>query len=217
MLIKDIMDHHPVTIQPNTTVAEARQLLQERHLSAIPVVENKNRLKGLVTHNCLMINPDLVGSHDIMELSEFLADLKVKKAMIKGPDLICISQDKTIEEASSLMLREKVGCLPVVEEKRLIGLITRDDLLIQLTEMMVADMPAVRATLRVPMVRGEMAKLVNAISKAGLGILASGLTVEHPDDAYCRVVIKTRNTTINELTAILQAVPDQELLDIREM
>jgi acetoin utilization protein AcuB len=216
MLVKDVMDHHPVTINLETSVDVARQLMRERHISAIPVLDN-NILKGLATHNSLMINPDLVGSHDLMELSEFLAELKIKRAMIKGPDLITISPDKTVEEASHLMLQEKVGCLPVVNEKLLVGLITRGDLLVQLTEMMAINMPSTRATVRMPMIKGEMAKLVCAISNAGLGIMCSGVIRDRSDAGYVNMVIKIRNTTVEDLESILKDVPDQRIIDIRSM
>ena len=124
--------------------------MRERHTSCIPVVEKRKRLKGLATRHSLMINPDMVGSHDIMTLSQLVAELKIKNAMIKGPNLITITAEQTIEEASKLMLDEAVGCLPVVDDKALVGLITRDDLLAELTEMMGVDIPSIRVTIRMP-------------------------------------------------------------------
>jgi acetoin utilization protein AcuB len=218
MLVKDVMDHHPVTVTPDTPVAEVRQLMRERHTSSIPVVENRKLLKGLATRHSLMINPDMVGSHDIITLSQLVAELKIKKAMIKGPDLITIHSDQTIEEASKMMLDEAVGCLPVVEEKvLLVGLITRDDLLAQLTEMMSLDMHSVRVTVRMPMVKGETAKLVNALSKAGLGLFASGTSRERTDEGYCRMVIKIRDTSLQNVKGIISSIPNQQIIDIREM
>ena len=217
MLVKDVMDGHPVTATPDDPVAEVRRLMRARHTAYVPVVEDGNILKGLATRHSLMINPDLVGSHDIITLSQFVADLKIKKAMIKGPDLIAIHQDQTIEEASKLMLDEEVGCLPVVERDMLQGIVTRDDLLAQFTEMMYADLPSVRVTIRMPMVKGEMVKLVNALGRAGLGIFASGSIREHSGEEYCRMVVKIRNASLDDVEGIVSNIPGQEIVDIRNM
>jgi acetoin utilization protein AcuB len=217
MLVKDVMDHHPVTVTPDTPVAEVRQLIRERQTYAIPVNEKRKSLKGLATRPSLMINPDMVGSHDIATLSKMVAELKIKKAMIKGPDLMTIQPDQTIEETSKLMLDEAVGSLPVVEDKVLVGLITRDDLLAQLTEMMGSNIPCIRVTLRIPTVKGEIAKLTAALSQGGLGIYANETLSEKSGEGYWHMVVKIRNTTMETVKEIINTIPDHRIIDIREM
>ena len=216
MLVKDVMDHHPVTITPDTPVAEVRQLMGERRTYAVPVVEKRKLLKGLATRSSLMINPDMVGSHDLVTLTKMVAELKIKKAMIKGPDLITIQPNQTIEQASKLMLDESVASLPVVEDKVFVGLITRDDLLAQLTDMMGADIPSIRVALRIPNVKGELAKLAAAFSQGGLGIYACG-TISEPGQRDCHMVVKTRNTSLETVKNIINTIPEHRIIDIREM
>ena len=78
----------------------------------------------------------------------------------------------------------------MVEEKVLLGLITRDDPLAQLTEMMAVEIPSIRVTIRMPNVKGKIAKLAKALSEAGLGIAASGICREPTWRGYTRTVVK---------------------------
>lgn len=217
MLVKDVMDHHPVFVDPNMPVSEVRRLIGEQHSHYIPVVGNGKVLKGLATRQTLLIDPDLLGSLDMVDVASYVSTLKVKKVMIKADDVITISPEKTIEEAAKLMVDQEVGCLPVVNKKVVQGMLTSDDILAQLTEMMMTTTTSVRATMRMPYRVGEMAKLVNAVSAAGWGIGAAGGGYDRKKEGYWQQVIKIRNAQLADIEKVLKQIPDQELVDIRQM
>lgn len=81
-------------------------------------------------------------------------------------DAVFTNPSQPIQLAAKQMVDQKVGGLPVLEIKGVMGLVTSQELLARLSEMMIADVHAVRATMAMPLVKGEMTKLVNAISTA---------------------------------------------------
>lgn len=217
MLVKDYMTRHPIMIGPDMRVTEAQKLMAENNIRHLPVAADGKRLLGLVTRQRLSIPPERLGSLDVWEITRFLSDLTVSKVMVKGADLRTIIPEATVEEAADLMIRYKVGSLPVVEDGLVvIGIITEIDLLIELQNLLGANDAGWRVTVRVPDRIGEFSKLTKAMLDHGWGIMAMG-SVRAPKQAdYWDVVLKVRRPTRDELIAVLEAIPDQKLMDIRE-
>ena len=116
------------------------------------------------------------------------------------------------------MVEKKVGCLPVLEDDVVIGIITETDLLTQLMEMMATRICGVRATVRMANDKpGELAKLVAAIAAQGWGIRALGGSVMHKDPDKWDAVIKIEGVSKEELISVLKQVEGQEIIDVREI
>jgi acetoin utilization protein AcuB len=130
--------------------------------------------------------------------------------------VITINSNTTIEQAAQIMVKNNVGCLPVIDDGIVMGMITENDLLIQLTRMMIGHEEGVRVTVRMPMVRGELAKLVAAIAEKGLGIVSMGGAVALKDPTKWDAVVKIRGTR-EEVLAALGEVEGHEILDVREV
>ena len=138
--------------------------------------------------------------------------------MVKAKDVITVDQDPTIEEAARLMVEKKIGCLPVLEGKVVIGIITETDLLAQLAEMMGTRRQGVRVTMRMSNDKpGELARLVNAINAQGWGIMALGGAPTPKDSAQWDAVVKIRSVAKDELVAVLEQVEGQQIVDVREI
>ncbi|MEO5723221.1 MAG: CBS domain-containing protein, partial [Ilumatobacteraceae bacterium] len=112
--VREVMTEDVQTISEAATVADARLLLDEGHHSAFPVVDGSGRCVAIVAREDL-----LVEDHD--------PDAPV--ATIASRDVIEVSPDDTVLEALEVILREEVGHLPVVDGGRLVGLLTRTDVL----------------------------------------------------------------------------------------
>ena len=170
MLVKDCMTKHPLMAQPTMTILEAQRYMANNNIRHLPVVGKGKRLLGLVSQQTLLIQPAKLDSLNIWEFSRFLSNLPVREVMVKVKDIIAIEKDGTIEEASRLMVEKQIGCLPVLEEDIVVGLLTEFDLLSKLMELVGAREPGVRVTVRMPNVKGEIAKLIGSASledKAG--------------------------------------------------
>jgi acetoin utilization protein AcuB len=136
--------------------------------------------------------------------------------MLKGEDVITAAPDVTLEDAAKMMAKARIGCLVVLEEGVVVGVITETDMLVELNQLLGGDVSGVRVTIRMPDRVGEFSKVFGAISSPGWGIYASGSvpTPKHP--GYWDVVIKVRNVPKDDLVAVLEGIEDQEIVDVRE-
>lgn len=216
MLVRDYMTRHPLVADPDMPVMAARRFMSENHLRHLPVVGAGKRLLGLVTRQTLLVDPGRLSSLNVWEIADYLSRFTLKDVMIKAQDVITVDPDVPIEEAARVMVEHRIGCLPVVEAGALVGIITEDDLLSHLAEMMATGVPAVRVTVRMPDVRGELAKLVGAISAQGWGILALGGAPAPRKPGYWDAVVKIKDAPREEIVAVLSRVEGQEIVDVRE-
>jgi acetoin utilization protein AcuB len=216
MLVKDFMTRHPVMVPPTTPAAEAQQIMRENKVRHLPVVGGGKRLEGLITRERLRVSPADLGSLNVWEITRYLSNMTVKDMMLKGEDVITTAPDVTLEEAAQIMAKKKIGCLVVLEQGIVVGIITETDMLVELNQMLGGDVPGVRVTVRVPDRIGEFAKIFGTISSHGWGIYASGSapTPKHP--GYWDVVLKVRDVPKDDLVAALEKIEDQEIVDVRE-
>jgi acetoin utilization protein AcuB len=217
MLVRDYMTRHPFMAEPSLSIVEARRYMWENGIRHLPVVGDGKRLLGLVTRQTLLVDPARLGSLDVWEISRFLSGLTLEDVMVKARDVITVEEDTAVEEAARIMVEHRIGCLPVVEGSVVVGIITDTDLLTQLMEMMATRVAGVRVTIRMPNERGELAKLVAAISAQGWGILACGGVPAPKQPDTWEAVVKIGNVPSEEVVAALGQVEGQEIVDVREM
>lgn len=218
MLVKDYMTRHPLMADPEMSIVDAQKFMGENNIRHLPVVGSGKRLLGLVTRQTLLIDPGRLGSLSIWDIARTLSSLTVKDVMLKVPQVVTVSQDMTIEDAALLMVQKRIGGLPVVEHEtlRVIGIITEVDLLAHLAELMSSHAQGVRITVRMPNVRGELAKLVGTIAAQGWGISALGGAANPKDPNKWDVVVKLR-VPKEEALAALSSISGHEVIDIREV
>lgn len=128
MYVKDNMVSGPITIGPDQSVSEAIDLMSENRLHRLPVVDKNGKLAGLITEGVITSNtPNNATSLSVFELNYLLNKLTIKDIMIK--DVITIGKDALLEEAATILRKNDIGCLPVVDEDNtLIGIITHNDI-----------------------------------------------------------------------------------------
>ena len=126
MAVKDFMTRKVVYISPDTTIAHAADMMREQKLHRLPVIEN-DQLVGLVTEGTFAeASPSKATSLSIYEMNYLLNKTKVGDVMIR--DVVTISQFASLEDATYLMLKNKIGILPVVDNEQLYGVITDRDI-----------------------------------------------------------------------------------------
>ena len=216
MLVKDYMTRHPIMIEPHKRILEAQQIMVENDIHHLPVVGDGKRLEGLLTTESLNINPEKLGSLNVWEITSYLAGLTVKQVMLKGKDLHTIPPSATLEEAAASMITHSVDSLPVVDDRVVVGIITKTDLLVELQNLLGANDPGWRVTVRVPDRPGEFVKLTSAISDQGWGIMTLGSVRAPKKSTHWEIVLKVRGCTQDELASLLNQMPDHQLIDLRE-
>jgi acetoin utilization protein AcuB len=215
MLVNDYMTKHPIMISPTTSAAEAQKIMTENKIRHLPVVGDGKRVMGLISRQRLRIPPTDLGSLNVWEISRYLNELQAKDVMVKKDDLVTTSQDATLEDAAQLMIEYRVGCLLVLDDNVVVGIITEVDMMTQLAELLGGNEPGVRVTMRMPNKKGQLAALMGAISAEGWGIYASGGGKTPKDPEHWDCVIKVRNVPKDKLIAVLEKVEGQEIIDVR--
>jgi CBS-domain-containing membrane protein len=135
LLVRDWMSKDPVTIEPQTTLPAAYHLMKLNRIRRLPVVDHEGRLLGIVTQGDIReARPKESISLSIWELHFRVASLEAKDFMTPNP--VTVTPETSIKQAAQLMLQHKIGGLPVVEAKRLVGVITESDIFRLLVEQL---------------------------------------------------------------------------------
>ncbi len=221
MLVRDCMTHHPVMVSPDTLITEARRVFVENEIGHLPVVSDGKKLLGLITHTHFSMNMDTLDSLDFWEISRKMSDVKVKTVMIKAKKIITVDPNTTVEFAANLLSEHNIGCLPVVDEKeQVVGIITTIDLLRSYQKMLGLPTPGVRVTVRMPAEKrgySEFAKLISSIAEQDWGVMGIGTfpTPNHPESYDA--VLKIPAVSVESVRQVIEGIPDQHIVDIREV
>jgi CBS domain-containing protein len=125
-LVKDWMTSNPASATPDLTLPEAHQLMKERRIRRLPIVEH-GKLVGIVTRGDLRgAQPSEATSLSIFELHYLVGRITLNELMTRNP--LTVTPTTTIGEAARLMLQSKIAGLPVVEGDKLVGIITESDI-----------------------------------------------------------------------------------------
>ena len=124
--VEEFMTSELCTMSETDLVNDARKVMTERHIRHIPVTDDENRLKGLVTQRDILAAtaPQAAGSENSTS-DAGQGGTSLSAIMIKNVSVV----DKTdsLRTAAMYMQSHKYGCLPVVSDGRLVGIITDSD------------------------------------------------------------------------------------------
>jgi acetoin utilization protein AcuB len=211
MLVKDRMTPNPVIIRPETTHKQASELLHERNVHHLPVVDKQGRLVGIVVEEDLLAaQPSPATTLSIYEIHGLLSKLKIKQIM-KHP-VYTTTPNCPLEEAARLMLEHRIGCLPVMENDKLVGIITDTDIFESLATLLGGGQAGARFTVHAPDKPGVLAKVAQTVANAG-GNVVSATVWYSEGKAY--ITIKEQGANFANLKAALDAL-DIEVVDVRE-
>ncbi len=125
--VREIMSPDPVVLTVDDELSLAHDIMSLGRIRHLPVVEG-SKLVGIISQRDLFkASLASVLDDDYDKNREHLKSIKIKEIMVK--DVISVPPDMNLREAGRILLKEKIGCLPVVENDRLIGLLTETDLL----------------------------------------------------------------------------------------
>lgn len=185
MLVRSRMTATVLTVTPTTTLVEALGVTRTHAIRHLPVLEN-GRLAGILSDRDLRLAtpPAWAADHD-----ELLAALNEKTAAdVMVTEVLTIHPDTPVEDAARLMYTHRIGCLPVVEDGTLVGIITETDMLRAVTEIFGAHLPSSRLEVQMPNRAGELARVVRLIG-IELKINIAGMVVPPLKDGEENVAI----------------------------
>ena len=139
MKVKDVMTRDLVTIDPEAPLGTAMDVMRRKRIRHLPVVEDMGRLLGIITDRdlrqatfapALAEHLSLQAQRRLRGLGQALEDLKVKHAMTWV--VVTTDPEAAIARAAVVMFERRIGSLPVVEDGKLVGILTERDLLLAL-------------------------------------------------------------------------------------
>lgn len=220
MFVKDQMTPNPITVTPELPISEAQQRMQRHNIRHLPVVDAEQRVVGLLTRETMLqAVPWSQVALSSLETQYILSKIKAGKVMIR--EVITITEDVPVEEAARIMVDHKIGCLPVVRQGRLVGIITDIDLLAVTMEMLGARRAGLRLSLMVPYRPGEIARLTGAIAAIHGNVTAFGTWEGELDPVSglprrMGLVVRVEGISTTQLEATLANLSEIEILDLAE-
>jgi acetoin utilization protein AcuB len=125
MFVKDIMTMNVVTIPSNTSVSDAKRIMEAHRIRRLPIVD-RGKLVGMVTeHRLEAYTPSKATTLSVWEIGYLLGNTPVKDIMEKN--VVTVTPDMTVEEVLALAQKKGVGALPVLEDGRVVGIVTTND------------------------------------------------------------------------------------------
>ncbi len=171
--IRERIQKNPVTISPEATFFEARNLIHEKGIQHLPVVGRNNKLVGIVTDRDIReAAPSDATLLSVQELNYLLGKLKVSAFMTPKDKLITITPDALIEEAVQLMHNHKIGSLPVMEGEKLYGIFTETDVLDHFVEIFGFKQKGTRLTLAIEDKPGTMLGILQVFKKHNVNVIS---------------------------------------------
>jgi acetoin utilization protein AcuB len=187
MRIRDIMSTNVVAVDEKTSLHDARKIMEAHKIRRLPVMK-KDKLVGLVTKRMLLeASPSPATALSIHELHYLLAKMTVKEIMVKKP--YTISPDMPPEDALQLGQEMGYGSFPVVENGRLVGVVTESDIVRLMTRVLGVTKKGKRVTIKTSTVFGNMQKIMNILDK-NKTVLLSLMSLKEPDEEEWLIVLR---------------------------
>jgi acetoin utilization protein AcuB len=157
------MTPNPATVRPDSDPMAAQTLLRYGRFGRLPVVNENGKLVGIITASDLEIFFSTAPSPGVVR-RQFRVDQVMKSPVLTVPP------DYPLEEAAKLMLQNNVGGLPVVEDEKVVGIITTSDIFSQLVEALGGDTASLRITVQVSDRPGQLAQVAAKIAALNCNI-----------------------------------------------
>jgi|JTFO01.1.fsa_nt_gb CBS domain-containing membrane protein len=124
--VKDIMSTKVITLKQEDTLSAARGVMHLAQIRHVPVVDQCNRFCGLISHrDILSATVSKLAGIDKETQKEIDAGIPIREVMRRDAEVI--TGEEKLTQAAEILLANKYGCLPVVEDDKLVGIITEAD------------------------------------------------------------------------------------------
>jgi acetoin utilization protein AcuB len=196
VLVADAMTRRPVTVPPDATVAAALSAMRRGRFRHLPVVAG-GELVGVVAHGDLETSPGTP-----VEAAESLAERPLSEVMSTEP--VTVWPDEPVEVAARLLVEHAIGCLPVVADDGLVGILTESDLFLVLLRLLGGDEPSSRITVVLPDVPGALGRAMTVVGELGVNLLTV-VTEPGPEPGTRGVVLRAGTINAAPVVAALVA------------
>jgi acetoin utilization protein AcuB len=197
MFVAKRMTANPVTVLPDTSVAEAKEIMSKNKFRRLPVLQD-GKLLGIITDRDLRE----VAPSPATTLSKYEANYLLDKVLVRDimkKNVLTIYAAATIEEAALIMYREKIGGLVVLDEKdAVVGIITETDIFKCFVDMMGLAEGKTRITIGVTNKVGVLHEITGVFQELGINI--SSLVLLNSEEGQSQDIIRADVDDVEILT-----------------
>ena len=196
MIVEEIMKTDVSVLLSTNTIADAIHLMETKHIRHIPIINNEKHLVGLVT-----VSRIREATPSIFRANEHPEDLKKTIDTIMIKDVITGHPLDFVEEVAGLFYEHKISCIPIINDRKLVGIVTETDLLRTMVELTGAHQPGSQIEIKVPNITGVLSDIANIISKRKANILS---VLVHPDQEDVQKKILVIRVQMMNPTGLIQ-------------
>jgi acetoin utilization protein AcuB len=189
MYVSDWMTKKVFTVEIDDYLSTALSVMKEKGVKHLPVVKG-NKLKGLVSDRDIKeYSPSKATSLDIYEIHYLLANTRIKEIM--RTKVATTTPETPVEEAAMRMLDENIGCLPVLDNGNLVGIISDKDIFHALVDITGVRHGGNRICVTIEDRPGSIREVADIIRQYGFHLAGILTSYEGVKDGYRKVVIRT--------------------------
>lgn len=202
MIVAKRMMRNPVFVDENDSMKKAMDILKEREIRHLPVLKGREKLVGIVTETDIkQASPSPATALEIREIYYLLDKVKVKQIMTRR--VYTVSSNASVEEAALIMREKKIGCLPVVDGGKLVGILTETDILDAFLDGMGVNGPGYRVELALPNKAGILFEVLKLIKDFDANIV-SVASASHEDPGMKILILRIETKNYKMLKAGLK-------------
>jgi acetoin utilization protein AcuB len=209
MYVNDVMTANVVTIPSSTSIADAKRIMTAHRIERLPVVD-KGKLVGIVTARRLdQVSPSKATSLTVWELSYLLEKTTVKEIMEKH--VVTVPPDMTVEEAVSVAQSNRVGSLVVLEDSRVVGIVTTNDFFYRIVNPLLgvakfgAPLPGTRVEITGGGEGKAMEEIISITNKLGMKISTLHSMPPVEETVTQDICIHLENEDVSQLVSELES------------
>lgn len=200
MLVEEIMNTSVPTLTPTHTINDALLLLKAKRIRHIPIINANKEVLGVVTDRDLKkATPSTLLNTNNPEVYE----LPLEKIMTKNP--IVGHPLDFLEETATIFYDNRIGCLPIVSQGKLVGMITESDLLYKFIELTGAHQPGSQIEVRVPNKPGVLFEVSKVFYEQKVNVLSVLVYPDKANEDYKILVLRVKTMNPLKLIEALQA------------
>lgn len=188
MIVEEIMKTNIITLSPENSILEASRKMIEHKVRHLPIIDNEDRLLGIVSDRDIKDAAPSILSNSKSESLILESPIKtiMKTEVITGHPL------DFVEEIGFIFYENHISCLPIVKDKKLVGIITETDLLHTLIELTGAHQPGSQMEIKAPNRAGILNEITKVFRNRRANILSVLIYQDKKDDNFKIVVIRVQ-------------------------
>jgi acetoin utilization protein AcuB len=199
MIVEDIMKVDVAALSPDHSIAEALRLMNDRKIRHLPIIDSERRVVGIISDRDIR---DAAPS--IFQLDADRGELgKPLKAIMKT-NIITGHPLDFAEEIAAVLYEHNIGCVPIVKDGKLAGIVTETDLLYTLVKLTGANQPGSQIEVRVPNRAGVLSDLTEVFKDRKVNIQSVLVYPDKQDEQYKIIVLRVRTMNPSALISDLK-------------